>query len=498
MSGAALTLLSAALYALAFPPASLRPLAWLALAPFFAALARGTPVRGAALGLLWATATTIGVTWWFPRMLEGFFGLSPLAAHAALLALGLLAIGPAYAAFGAWLAALARRGAPAPGLVAAAFCVAEWLRSHGPIGSPWALSGYALVGTPWIQCADLGGPYLAGFLLATANAAIASLAVPGLRAPRPGLHLAGAAALVAAGLAYGSARLAAPAGEGEPIPVAVVQGGVVWGFRFDPARSEPHLRRYLELGAEARAGAPRLVVWPEHAIDFYLRDESPARAALLEAQADGAPDLVLGAPHYTREPGAVRFLNSVFLVSRGRVAARSDKERLVPFAERSPFGAWLPGAGGRYAPGIERRVLPAQAAPLGAFLCAEAMEPDAARRLSAAGAELLVNPSNDFWFSAAPAARLQLETASVRAVEERRWLIRATPTGYSALVDPHGRIAALSGYGGAEILRGEVRRSRAVTPYQRLGDAPLLLAALAVALASVRRLRGRASPGPAA
>jgi apolipoprotein N-acyltransferase len=141
-------------------------------------------------------------------------------------------------------------------------------------------------------------------------------------------------------------------------------------------------------------------------------------------------------------------------------------------------------------------VLPAEAAAVGAFLCAEAMDPEAARRLSAAGAELLANPSNDFWFSAAPAARLQLETASVRAVEERRWLLRATPTGYSALVDPHGRIAVASGYGGAAVLRGEVRRSRVTTPYQQLGDAPLGVAAAAVGLASAARVRRRPAPGP--
>ncbi len=498
MRGVPAALLSAGLYALAFPPASLRPLAWLALAPFFAAAARASPLRAAALGLVWAAAATVGVTWWFPRMLEGFFGVSAPAALAGLVALGVFAVGPAYAAFGAWLAWASRRRAATPWLVAAAFCCAEWARAHGPVGSPWALAGYALVGTPWIQSADLGGPYLAGFVLAAGNASLASLAIPALRPRRAFLHLAGVAGLAAATAAYGLWRLAEPYGEGEPIPVAVVQGGLTWSFRFDPSQSEPHLRRYLELGAEARAGGPRLVVWPEHAIDFYLRDASPARDALLAAHGDGAPDLVLGAPHYTRDRGGVRYLNSVFLVSQGRVAARSDKTRLVPFAERSPLGAWLPGLGGRYAPGAEPRVLPAQAARVGAFLCAEAMDPAVARRLAAGGAEILANPSNDFWFSAAPAARLQLETASVRAVEERRWLLRATPTGYSALVDPHGRIAAVSDHGGAAILRGEVRRSRAVTPYQRLGDRPLAIAAAAVVLGTAARPRRRPAPGTAA
>jgi apolipoprotein N-acyltransferase len=486
---ALLALASAGLYGLCFPPLALRPLAALALVPFFAAAA-ASPVRVAAgLGLLWGAAATAVVTSWLPGMLGGFFGVPRPAGVAALAALGALGIGPAYAAFAAWLAWSARRRAPAPWEVAAAWLAAEWLRSHGPLGSPWALAGYAAVGTPFAQVADLAGPAGPGFLVALANAALASLVVPRLRPRRAALHAAGAGLVLLAAALYGAARLAQPFGEGTPLRVAVVQGGVTWGYRFDPARSEPNLKRYLELHAAALARAPELVVWPEHAIDFYLHDPSPQRDALSAALDGGGPALVLGAPHYAREGGVVHYLNSVFLLERGAVKGRSDKTKLVPFAERSPLGALLPAADGTYVAGAEPRVLRGEGAAIGAFLCAEAMFPDVARRLAAEGAELLVNPSNDFWFASASAARLQLETASLRAIEERRWLLRATPTGYSALVDPHGRLVQVSGYGGAETLHGELLRSSAETPYQRLGELPQLVAFAGVAIASLARLR---------
>jgi apolipoprotein N-acyltransferase len=499
MPGVLLALASAGLYALCFPPLSLRALAPLALAPLFVAAARSRLGVALALGLLWGAVATLGVTSWMPRMLGEFFGVSRPAGIAALVALGVCGIGPAYAAFAGWLAWSAQRRPPAPWTVAAAWLGAEWLRSHGPLGSPWALAGYAAVGTPFAQAADLAGPAGPGFLVALGGAALASLAARELRPPRFRLHLAGVAALLLAAWLYGALRLAQPFGEGEPLPVAMVQSGVTWGYRFDPARSEPNLQRTLALHREALARAPALVVWPEHAIDFYLRDPGPEHAAL-RAGLDGAgADLVLGAPHYTRPGGAARYFNSVFLLSRGEVVARSDKTRLVPFAERSPFGALWPGAGGNYVAGEAPRVLRGAAAAVGAFLCAEAMFPDVARRLASDGAELLVNPSNDFWFASAPAARLQLETATLRAVETRRWLLRATPTGYSALVDPHGRIVRLSEYGGAEVLHGELRRSRAATPYQRLVDAPQHLAFAGVALASLTRLRtGDATRGASA
>jgi apolipoprotein N-acyltransferase len=489
---ALLAALSGALYALAFPPFALRPAAALALVPLFAAAARVSPARAAALGVLWATVATACVTWWMPRMLHAFFDV-PLAAGAGwLVALGALAIGPAYALFAAWLAWSARRGAPAPWTIGAAWLCAEWLRAHGPVGSPWALLGYAAVGTPLAQAADLAGPAAPGWAFAVANAAAAGLALPALRAPRARAHAAGALLLLAALAGYGALRLGQRFDAGSPFPVAVIQSGVTWSYAFDPAESELHLRRHLTLTEAARTRAPRLVVWPEHAVDFYLRDESPERAALLAAFAAEEPALVLGAPHYERPDGRARYLNSVFLVTGGEVAARSDKARLVPFAERSPLGALAPALGGKWTAGAPR-VLAAPSGRLGAFVCAEAMFPDVARTLAREGAELLINPSNDFWFRAEPAARLQLETASLRAIEERRWLVRATPTGYSALVDPHGSIRARAPWGEPAVLAGEIALSSATTPFQHAGEAPMALAAAVVVLSTLLRL-GRSDP----
>lgn len=489
MSGVLAVLVSAALYTLAFPPLALRPLAAVALVPFFAAAAGAGVVRAAGLGLLWAAAATAGVTWWMPRMLRAFFEVPLPVGVGWLLALGVLAIGPAYAAFAAWLAWSARRGAASPWSIGAAWIVTEWLRAHGPVGSPWALAGYAAVGTPFAQSADLAGPAAPGYAIAVANAALAGLAVSALRARRARVHAAGALLLALALLGYGALRLGQRFGEDAPISVAVIQSGVTWSYAFDPAKSKPHLARQLALTQQALSRRPRLVVWPEHAVDFYLRDASPERAALLAAFAGSDTTLVLGAPHYVRPGRGARYLNSVFLVAGGAVAARSDKTQLVPFAERSPFGAWLPSWGGDWSAGAAPRVLPAAPAPLGAFLCAEAMRPDVARRLARDGAELLINPSNDFWFRSESAARLQLETASLRAIEERRWLVRATPTGFSALVDPHGRIRGATRFGEAVVLEGEVARSRAPTPFQTLGEWPQALAFGAVAVASLSRLR---------
>src|SRR5262245_63991258 len=98
------------------------------------------------------------------------------------------------------------------------------------------------------------------------------------------------------------------------------------------------------------------------------------------------------------------------------------------------------------------------------------MYPDLVRSFALQCAEILANPSNDDWFGHAAPARHLLDSASVRAIENRRYLVRPTATGFSAIIDPYGRAVALSGFGTPEILTASVRPSRAETPYQHWPD----------------------------
>src|SRR5262249_16251175 len=214
----------------------------------------------------------------------------------------------------------------------------------------------------------------------------------------------------------------------------------------------------LEATRRAVAQGSRLVVWPENAVDFYLEEPSPARDAFLSALGDLDADVVVGAPSYRHGERGIRYRNSVYLIHRGTVAGRYDKMHLVPFAE------------GSYEAGIHPYSLRTDAGLIGPFVCFEAMYPALVRRLAAGGAPLLGNVCNDAWFGARAPARQHLDMARLRAVEERRWLLRATTTGISAIVDPTGRLVATTDVGTPATLEGEVHPSQEKTPYQRWGD----------------------------
>jgi len=175
----------------------------------------------------------------------------------------------------------------------------------------------------------------------------------------------------------------------------------------------------------------------------------------------------------------------VFLIRRGKLAGRYDKIRLLPFAEEAEFGGRFSQEQLTYEPGRHPHMLRAGDVRVGAFLCFEAMYPDLVRGFALQGAEVLANPSNDDWFGNAAPARHQLDIATVRAIENRRYLVRPTATGFSAIIDPYGHAVVLSGFGTPEVLTGSIRPSQTQTPYQRWGDAAAWIAvgfAIAVSL----------------
>jgi apolipoprotein N-acyltransferase len=214
-----------------------------------------------------------------------------------------------------------------------------------------------------------------------------------------------------------------------------------------------------------------------------LRDASRA----LEA------DLLVGAP---RRAAVGSSRNAMVLLRRGRSAGVEDKLELMPFSERSVGAGPLRLGRDAYAAGEALRLLESGGLRIGVAICSEAMGPEFLRRAAAAGATLFVNPSNDYWFTSPEAARQQLAKARLRAVESRRFLVRATSTGYSAIVDPRGDLVARSGFGGAEWLAAEVRGSDAASFHERAGWAfgPGALA-LACLAALPRRSSARPHPG---
>jgi apolipoprotein N-acyltransferase len=489
-----LACLSGALLALAFPRFGHPVFAWIALAPGWAALARHPrPAwsRALLLGLLTGFVYFGGTLYWLPEVMVTFGGLArPVAIAVAGLLVAYLALFPGAAA-AAIAVALRRYGLPGLWLAPLAWVGAEWVRGWLFTGFPWVALGYSQATViPVIQLASVVGVLGVSGLVAFVSAALAHAVVAPRRTALAGLAVA--AAMVAATAAWGAWRVAR--GDlvrgGTLLRVGIVQGNVPQDEKWDPGRARQILTRYLDLTRSVAGRGAVLVVWPESATPFYF-EEDPAGETVRAAARETGAYLLFGSDQIERGP-VPRYYNAAFLLDpAGRTVAVYRKRHLVPFGEYVPlkrllfFVSPLVEAVSDFSPGTGPVLMDVGGHAVSAAICYEAVFEYLAREAVERGSQLLITLTNDAWYGRSSAPWQHFEQASVRAVEQGRYLVRAANTGVSGIVDPYGRAIARTDLFETTALAGEVRLHGGRTVYGRMGDSFAWASAAVAGLAVV-------------
>lgn len=498
---------SGILCGLAFPLEAWRGLAWVGLVPLLLALRRGGPGRAALLGAVYSLALWAVVWDWGPAAITHYFLQPPWVGWLFFFGLALGTVAPPTVAF-AWIYRYlaARRARALPLLAGAAWAACELLRGRlvhvpFPVGNPWAILGYSQVGVlPVVQIASVTGVYGISFALVAVNAALTDALLAAWQGRRRLADLAVPLALgalpVAIVLAYGLFALrAARADRGGGRPVAIVQPNRDVAAHWKPSAYAGDLSASLALTDRAVSGrAVDTVFWPEAAMAFFPDDEPGYRRAIASELVRRGVELVAGAPRRTE--GGV--LNSIYVLEPdGTLRARYDKRLLIPFAEYAPldgFRLLRRSFGGvrAFVAGRPRPPLPTRVGAAGVLICNESMFAEVARQRVAEGATYLVNAANDGWIRDPEYAVQQFEVAVMRAVEERRDMVRVSTSGPSAIVDATGRVRAETRPFTEATLVGTVRPRSTLTVYGRVGDlfAVLCAALTLAALAAGDRSRG--------
>jgi apolipoprotein N-acyltransferase len=332
----------------------------------------------------------------------------------------------------------------------------EFVRALLPeISFPWNLLGYpAAANLALAQVTTVTGIYGLSFLVAAFNALLAWTDVALSPAPkRRTAILAAATALILIVMLVGP-RLV-PAAPSNHYARAVqlnfpeaVSYGSDWFATHSADLSE--VERY---SLAPSIYHPDLLVWPEAPAPFSFQDSQFAKLASSLAIHFRHP-FIAGAIEWKQplDGGGTssRFApyNSGLLIdAQGQRVFVYDKIHLVPFGEYEPFPlihrvvTSVSDEVGGFRKGTKYLVGPMPGGyTFGLFICYEAIYPGEVRHFAANGADLLVNISNDGWFGRSAAAEQHLHMARVRAVENRRWLIRSTNNGFTVSVDPYGRI----------------------------------------------------------
>jgi apolipoprotein N-acyltransferase len=428
-----------------------------------------------------------------------------------------LAVFPAIAAGVAWR--FRRGNAPDAGpdasyvlIFAAAWIAAEWLRGTLFTGYPWNPLGVIWVPTGLsFVAAHIGTYALSGLTVLLAGVFIIPRRTDGVRWPSP-IHLVAAAIFA--------------------VPVIGTMAPGLFRHDSAPVANAPHVRVVQpDLGEEERptdnyaennlaaietwlgrpAPNPRLIVWPEGALRFMIEDGYPARyywrgsPALIRqriARHLGPNDIVLtggNALKFDAMGNLTSATNSIFAIDgHGTLLGRYDKAHLVPYGEYLPMRPILSLIGLQrlvpgdtdFAPGPGPRAMSLPAfGNVGMQICYEIIfsgqTVDEAHRPA-----FLFNPSNDSWYGSWGPPQ-HLAQARLRAIEEGLPIIRATPTGVSAIIDADGRVIDSIPLGQPGAIEAAIPTADAPTLFARLGNwAGLIVALTMVALAvAFRRTR---------
>jgi apolipoprotein N-acyltransferase len=421
-----LALLSAFLLLLLFPRFEVFWLAPAALTPLLVALAR-TPLAWQRFVIGWAA----GIFYWFflcnwiQFVLEVHGGMGRWGGWASFALFAVLK-GLHLAVF-SWLAGILMNRPYAIPTVAALWTGLE--RTHATFGFTWLDLGNAGINMSLpLRLAPFLGVYGLSFIFAMLSAGLACVI---LRRPR--LQLAPILALPLLWLLP-----AIPQGLPTTQQALMVQPNVDPETDWTPQLED---RTEHDLVSLSDGASAPLVIWPElPAPLYYYSDPDFRRDTFGIAASHGY--FLFETVAFTPEHHP---LNSAVLLGRdGAELGRYDKIGLVPFGEYVPplfsFVNRVTQEAGDFVPGDAIRVLPAGSQKLGVFICYEAAFPALVRQFTAAGATVLVNLSNDGYFGHSQARAQHLLIARMRAVENRRFLIRATNDGFSAVVDPAGKI----------------------------------------------------------
>lgn len=469
------------LIALSIPPAGFWPLAIVGVAVWDRLLS------GQSVAVRVQRSFLVAAVWLFPMMLW----MWDLTAPGYLIA-GLL--------FSGYFAAAGAAVPPGPGrwlVLPAALALAELARWSFPYeGVPLATLAMGQADSPLAQPARLGGALLVSALVGVAGVALSTASQ---RRWRPSA-VAAAVVVVAVGLAA-----MAPTGDVVgTMDVAAVQGGGPQRTRASTSDAQAVFERHVD--ATAMVTTPvDLVVWPENVVSV----EGVLAGSAVDAEIAGlarelnAP-IVVGV---TEGISDTEFLNaSIVYLPNGVMGERYDKVLRVPFGEYVPWRGLLE----RLAPnaGLPRRdaragagpaVLATPAGPVGVAISWEVFFTGRARDGITNGGQVLLNPTNGSSYWLTQVQSQQVASSQLRAIETGRWVVQASPTGFSAIVDADGRVVERTDLGEQRVLQHTVERRTGTTVATWLGPLPVaVLAAAAIAIGWwMQRRKGSLTPQPA-
>ena len=437
-------------------------LQWVTMVPalvwLFAAVAREKRLRYRAFygaGVLYFLPFYLTIYHWFFYLYPmEFAGVTPAAALALVLTcwIGLSLLQTVFSAlvfplFSCLSRTRALRRVPLllPGLFAAQYAVSEWGQTFLWMGVPWARLPLGQIKMGFLpNSAALLGPYLLTFALVLCNAFVAYLI---LYRAKWRVCAAGIASVLICAIGFGAVGyFAAKPQEGTPIVVAAVQGNIGSSQKWDAYSTYDTMEVYARYTAKAAAAGADIVVFPETFLPYSMTAENTVGRYVRSLAVSYDVTILCGALQYAEDG---RY-NTMFVVyPDGSIDDETySKRRLVPFGEYVPWRPFIETVlpilsdinmlSSDFTPGADSALIATPYGKIGGLICFDSIYERLTLDSVRDGAEILVLPTNDSWFTDSAAVYMHSSQARLRAIESGRWIVRSADTGISSIIDPRG------------------------------------------------------------
>jgi apolipoprotein N-acyltransferase len=474
-----LSVLGGVLTALSFPKFNLSFFAWISLIPILFVLARKTPKQSFIIGLIAGISFNAILIYWIPDVPAHYGNLS-IGISLLIYAVFVLYLALFWAFFSLCFAKI-RRIYPNLSFLLAPFLwiVFEYILTHFLTGFPWGLLGYSQYKNIWfLQLASITGIYGMSFILVLFQSLFVYSMIKKRRTPFfLGLFLV----LIIHFLGWLSTENTLQ-GTG-PFKASVIQGNVSSDIIWDQISDQQKwdlFQRHLDLSLNAYANDSGLIIWPEFTVPLcfscpygiYLE----FKQRLFDFVDKTGCALLLGTIERSLSQQKIHYYNTALCLHPGLNMSKYYKMHLVPFGEYIPykkiffFTEKMTHAIGELTPGNEYILHEYQGKEFASPICYEIIFPNLVRNFTRKGAQFLVTITNDSWYGKSSAPYQHFAIAVIRAVENRRYLLRAATTGVSGIIDPYGRIIARSEMMTQTFLTATIVPLNKLTLYTRLGD----------------------------
>ena len=486
-----LVVVSGALTALAFPKFDLSFLCWISLIPLFFALHNKSAKQSFVLGLLGGIAFNAILIYWIPAV-PAHYGSLSIGMSLLVYAVFVFYLALFWALF-CWSFAQIKKTFPRFIFLLAPFLWVgfEYILTHLLTGFPWGLLGYTQHNNLWfLQLASLTGIYGLSFILVLFQ----SLFVYSITYRRRAPFFLALLLVVLLHFAGWSIMKNHPPGK-DSFQAAVIQGNVSSEIAWDQIsyfQIKDIFDQHLGLTSEAAKQGARLVIWPEFTVPLCFSCSHgiypELKKELLRFARNYGVTLVFGTIETAISQQRQRYYSTAICLQPNLSMTQYHKMHLVPFGEYTPykniffFIEKMTRAIGELSAGETFVLHSFEEKKFGTPICYEIIFPDLVRKFVKKGGDFLVTITNDSWYGTSSAPYQHFAMAAVRAVENRRFLLRAATTGVSGIIDPYGRVLSRSKMMTQTYFTEMIAPINTLTPYTRYGDyfplASLTLAAI--------------------